>query len=101
MGEPFIRPGNVSGAVIAGGLYLLGYSHAALVVGALSVLDIVGRQVSPEYRDFVTHQPQGFVQRNVAGLGLMGNLMGIDPPGVKRWEYRGPGVPFIRSLRGT
>lgn len=100
MDEPLIRAGNISSAVIAGGLYLIGYPRVAMAVGALGVLDIVGRQVSPEYRDFVTHQPKGF-SRYVAGLGLAGNLLGIDPPGVRRWEYKGPGVPFIRSLRGT
>ena len=98
MDEPLIRLGNAGGAAVAGAAYVAGYPRIALALTALNVLDVVGRQVSPGYRDFVAGQT-GLV-KGVAGLGLLGNVLGIDVPTVKRWNYSGPGVPWVRTLRG-
>lgn len=98
MGEPFIRAGNVTSALVAVGAHVAGYPRIALMLVALDVLDVVGRQVSPQYAAFV--RDQSGPAKHVAGLGLAGNLLGFDPPGVRRWEYKGPGVPWVRALRG-
>lgn len=99
MGEPLIRAGNITSALVAVGAHVAGFPRIALMLTVLDVLDVVGRQVSPEYAAFV--RQQSGPAKHVAGLGLAGNLLGIDPPGVRRWEYKGPGVPFIRKLRGS
>ena len=98
MGEPLIRAGNITSALVATGAHVAGYPRIALMLVVLDVLDVVGRQVSSQYAEFV--RTQSGPARAVAGLGLLGNLAGFDPPGVRRWEYHGPGVPWVRALRG-
>ena len=77
MGEPLIRAGNITSALVATGAHVAGYPRIALMLVVLDVLDVVGRQVSSQYAEFV--RTQSGPARAVAGLGLAGNLLGVDP----------------------
>ena len=57
MGEPLIRYFNVMNAAIASGAFILGFKKLAAVMLVLNGLDIVGWQVSRDYRAKVTDDP--------------------------------------------
>jgi hypothetical protein len=98
-GEPLVRTGNVTGALVAAVAYGLGYPRIGLMLVALNGLDVVGRQVSEPYAAFVRNQ-SGPTQL-IAGLGLVENVFGVNVPTVRPWVYDGLGVPLIRKLRGS
>ncbi len=73
--EPLIRVPNIVSAAVAGGMFLIKWRKMAAVLSIINALDIVGRQVSPQYRGLVNPG-----KLPVAGLGFI--------PGINNVRWR-------------
>ena len=73
--EPILRLPNIVNAGAAAAAFALGWKKWAAVLLVLNGLDIVGRQVSPDYRELTR-----LSKTPVAGLGFI--------PAVRRIDWR-------------
>ena len=70
--EPLIRGSNIVSAGVSAGAYMLGFHKVALFMVVLNGLDVVGRQVSTDYRRMVVADSPP-----LAGLGFIPAIRSI------------------------